>query len=98
MTNPKDKQVGGEHYKKMSIQPSEFIVKNNLGWYEGNAVKYICRHQAKGGRQDLEKAIHYLELALQQYYPDPVIQEQQFQGTDIIESGMPLYKFLVGEK
>lgn len=66
--NPKTVQYGGEHYKDMAIQPSEFIVRNGLGWYEGNAVKYICRHKMKNGKQDLEKAIHYLELALDHYY------------------------------
>ena len=30
----KDKQIGGDHYKKMAIQPSDYIVKNKLGWYE----------------------------------------------------------------
>lgn len=64
----KNLQVGGTHYKDMPIQPSEFIVKNNLDWYCGNAVKYICRHKMKGGRQDLEKAIHYLQLAIQDFY------------------------------
>lgn len=68
--NPKDFQLGGTHYKEMVIQPSEFIVRNKLGWYEGNAVKYICRHKAKGGKVDLEKAIHYLQLAIEEYYPD----------------------------
>lgn len=63
-----DKQVGGYHYQSMPIQPSEFIVKNGLGWYEGNAVKYICRHKQKGGKQDLEKALHYLQLAIEHYY------------------------------
>lgn len=66
-TSAKDKQVGGSHYKEMDIQPGEFIRANNLGWYEGNAVKYICRHKLKGGREDIEKAIHYLELALEEY-------------------------------
>ncbi len=64
----KDIQINGDHYKDMAIQPSEFIVKNNLNWYEGNAVKYICRHKAKGGKVDLEKAIHYLQLAIEEYY------------------------------
>jgi uncharacterized protein DUF3310 len=64
-----DKQIGGDHYKTLAIQPSEFIAKNKLGWYEGNAVKYIVRHRIKGGRQDLEKAIHYLELLLESEYP-----------------------------
>ena len=66
----KDQQVNGTHYKEMAIQPSEFIVRNKLGWYEGNAVKYICRHKAKGGKVDLEKAIHYLQLAIEEYYPE----------------------------
>lgn len=57
-----DKQVGGEHYNNMVIQPVEFVVKNGLGFCEGNAIKYICRHGAKGGIQDIDKAIHFLEL------------------------------------
>lgn len=64
---PKDKQVGGSHYKDMAIQPSEFIVTNSIGWYEGNAIKYLCRHKAKGGVQDLRKALHYIELAIDNY-------------------------------
>jgi hypothetical protein len=51
----------------MKIQPGEFIRANKIGWYEGNAIKYICRHNAKNGRQDIEKAIHYLELVLEEY-------------------------------
>jgi hypothetical protein len=62
------RQVGGSHYAEMAIQPSEFIVANNLGWYEGNAIKYICRHSRKGGKKDIEKAIHYLELLLESEY------------------------------
>lgn len=62
-----EKQVGGDHYKTMKIQPGEFIRANGIGWYEGNAIKYICRHKQKGGRVDIEKAIHYLELVLQEY-------------------------------
>ena len=63
------KQVGGDHYKRMAIQPSHYIVKNKLGWYEGNIVKYITRHSIKGGRQDIEKVIHYAELLLEDKYP-----------------------------
>jgi hypothetical protein len=39
-----------------------------LGWHEGNAIKYITRHNIKGGREDIEKAIHYLELLLEEEY------------------------------
>ena len=63
------KQIGGDHYKRMAIQPSHYIVKNKLGWYEGNIVKYITRHSIKGGRQDIEKVIHYAELLLEDKYP-----------------------------
>lgn len=63
----RDKQVGGSHYKDMAIQPGEFIRANDIGWYEGNAIKYICRHKKKGQKQDLEKAIHYIELAMAEY-------------------------------
>ena len=56
------KQVGGSHYKDMAIQPADFINKNKLLFAEGNAIKYICRHQSKGELQDIEKAIHYLEM------------------------------------
>ena len=57
-----DTQVGGSHYKGMAIQPSEFIHRNGLGWLEGNSIKYICRHNLKGGEGDIDKAIHYLQL------------------------------------
>ena len=43
-----DKQHGGSHYKKFKIQPAEFINENQLLFAEGNAIKYICRHSAKG--------------------------------------------------
>ena len=64
----RDKQIGGDHYKKMAIQPSHYIVKNKLGWYEGNIIKYITRHSVKGGKQDIEKVIHYAELLLEDQY------------------------------
>ena len=63
-----DKQEGGNHYKDMAIQPVEFITANNLGFLEGNVVKYICRHHAKNGAEDIKKAIHYCELLLQTKY------------------------------
>lgn len=66
-TSPKDRQVGGDHYKHYRIQPSEFIRANNIGWYEANAIKRICRHQDKNGREDIEKAIHELEFILEEY-------------------------------
>tara|TARA_R110000751_G_scaffold4025_1_gene18863 strand:+ start:485 stop:691 length:207 start_codon:yes stop_codon:yes gene_type:complete len=63
-----NKQIGGSHYKKMVIQPAEFINKNKLLFAEGNAIKYICRHLEKGGSQDIDKAIHYLEMVKERDY------------------------------
>jgi hypothetical protein len=58
------KQVGGNHYLKYKIQPVEFIIKNNIGFVEGNIIKYILRFKDKGGIADLEKAKHYIELLI----------------------------------
>ena len=59
-----DIQVGGNHYKSMPIQPVEFIQKNDLGFIEGNIVKYICRWRSKGGIDDVRKVIHYANLLI----------------------------------
>ena len=53
-------QVGGNHYKGKAIQPWDYIASNNLGYLEGNIVKYVSRWQSKGGIEDLKKAMHYL--------------------------------------
>ena len=58
-------QVGGDHYRAKGIQPIEYIHANNLGFCEGNVVKYVTRWKDKGGENDLRKAIHYLELLIQ---------------------------------
>ncbi len=58
-------QVGGDHYRAKGIQPIEYIHANNLGFCEGNVVKYVTRWRDKGGEADLRKAIHYLELLIQ---------------------------------
>jgi len=61
-------QIGGSHYRKMKIQPSKFINDNKLLFAEGNAIKYICRHAHKGGKEDLKKAIHYIEMIIERDY------------------------------
>ena len=63
-----DKQIDGDNYKGMKIQPAQFINENQLLFAEGNAIKYICRHKLKGKQKDIEKAIHYLEMILERDY------------------------------
>lgn len=57
-----DKQIGGQHYKGFKIQPIEYITANNIPYIEGNIIKYVSRWRDKGGVDDLDKIIHYVEL------------------------------------
>jgi hypothetical protein len=61
------KQVGGTHYL-LNIEPWDYIIANQLGYLEGNVIKYVTRHKSKGGRADILKAIHYLEKILKVQY------------------------------
>ena len=63
-----DKQIGGQHYQKFKIQPSKFVVENKLLFPEGCAIKYICRHPFKGKKEDLLKAIHFIEMMIERDY------------------------------
>lgn len=58
-------QVGGSHYTDMKIQPIEYIWANNIGFSEGNVIKYVSRWRAKGGIKDLKKAHHHLGLMIE---------------------------------
>ena len=80
------KQIGGSHYQSMVIQPSEFINKNNLPFAEGNAIKYLCRHKQKGQKQDLEKAIHYCQMAIDRDYPKDFLEEAEKEKKELEES------------
>ena len=69
-SNALDTQIGGDHYKKLAIQPIEYSEKNNLSAAEHTAIKYITRHRFKGGKQDLEKAKHCIDILIDMYYKD----------------------------
>lgn len=61
-------QVGGDHYRKLLIQPVEYISANELDFLQGNAIKYLSRHKGKGGAEDIKKAMHYCQLILELQY------------------------------
>ena len=61
---PEDKQIGGSHYRFFEIQPYEFIAKNELTFFQGNVIKYVCRYKHKNGIEDLEKIKHYCDLEI----------------------------------
>ena len=58
------KQVGGDHYRSLEIQPWDamecWLTKEEFrGFLKGNVIKYMARH--KNPEYDLKKAQHYLE-------------------------------------
>ncbi|MEV5456666.1 DUF3310 domain-containing protein, partial [Streptomyces sp. NPDC052535] len=65
-----DTQIGGSHYREGGIQPVQYIEANQLGFLEGCVVKRLTRHDRETGkgRQDIEKAIHELQLLLELRY------------------------------
>ena len=68
-----DKQIGGSHYRSLKIQPSKFVIENELLFPEGNVIKYICRHRFKNGKEDLLKAIHFIEMIIERDYENKEI-------------------------
>lgn len=60
-----DTQIGGDHYKKMPIQPLEFIIKNGLNFCQGSVIKYVTRYKDKNGIEDLKKARHYIDVMIE---------------------------------
>jgi hypothetical protein len=68
--SPLQSQVGGDHYRKLAIQPVEFCQRNQLGYCESAVIKYVTRHREKNGVQDIDKAIHYLQLLKEIEYPE----------------------------
>lgn len=64
-----------DHYRHFEIEPVTYAMINNLGFAEGNVVKYVTRYKHKGGLQDLHKAKRYIDLLIQNY-------EKENPGTD----------------
>ena len=60
-----DTQIGGSHYKDMTMQPIELITTLRCSFIQGCIIKYISRYKAKNGAQDIRKCIHYAQLAIQ---------------------------------
>lgn len=63
MQDPNEIQIGGDHYKGAKFQPWDWALYQ-LGYYETSTIGYIVRFRKKGGIQDLEKALHYLDKML----------------------------------
>lgn len=55
-----DKQVAGTHYGA-PIQHWDYVVANDLDYFQGQITKYVTRWKKKNGMTDLLKAQHFLE-------------------------------------
>ena len=61
---PLQTQVGGTHYTKLSIQPMEFSMKNNLDACQHSIIEYVVQFRDKNGIEDLLKARHTLDMLI----------------------------------
>ena len=75
-----ERQVGGDHYRNLRIGPTQYILANNLGWCEANAIKYLSRWKTAKKTPDIDalrKAIHYIEILIErETQPKEVTSEQ----------------------
>lgn len=60
-----DKQIEGNHYKKLKIQPMTYSLENGLDACQHTIIKYVTRFRDKGGITDLEKAKHCIDLLIE---------------------------------
>ena len=60
--------VSPDYYARYDIEPISFIMRNNIPYAEGNVIKYVLRHDMKGGVEDINKAIRYLEMIKEEKY------------------------------
>ena len=64
VSSANERQIGGDHYRA-EYQHWDFVEMHGLGYLEGNATKYATRWRKKNGRQDLEKAVHYVDKLIE---------------------------------
>lgn len=65
MNKANETQVGGDHYKQFTYETWDVIADWGLGYFDGNAVKYLSRWRHKGGVNDLRKAAHYIQKLIE---------------------------------
>ena len=65
-----DIQHGGDHYKKMGVEPWDVVdtwpLEQRIGYYRGGALKYIMRMGSKDNSlQEIRKGQHYIQKLLE---------------------------------
>lgn len=67
MSKADDRQVGGDHYKVLGVQPwhiMEAVLTREefIGFLKGNIIKYGMRNGSKdNSMMDAQKAVHYMQ-------------------------------------
>ena len=62
------------HYTQGKVECIDAIESATMGLVGivavcvANVIKYVCRHAHKNGREDILKAIHYLNLLIEYHY------------------------------
>lgn len=80
--NPDTEQIGGKHYTKCAIQPWDYVIANELDYFQGSIIKYVTRWRDKGWTEDLHKAKHFLDkyiVTMEEKYPH--LKERPDDGT-----------------
>lgn len=84
------RQVGGAHYKDATgrcptcggeLQHWDLFAK--MPYLVGQVCKYVLRFQGKNGRQDLDKARHFLDKLIEVYYGTPLEKKQAGTGCTV---------------
>lgn len=62
----KQRQVGGDHYKNMGVEPWDVVdswpIEQQIGYHRGNVLKYVMRMGNKDEQlQEIKKAAHYIQ-------------------------------------
>ena len=60
-----DKQVDGDHYTKLAIQPMQYSMGNGLDPLQHSIIKYVTRFRDKCGLVDLHKARDCLDMLIE---------------------------------
>lgn len=60
----KEQVVHPEHYNH-GIEVWDFTTSHNMGFLDGNVVKYVVRYKHKNGLQDLYKCKQYLDKLIE---------------------------------
>ena len=62
-----------QRYNANNVECWDFIAKYDLDYFVATAIKYVWRHKYKGGKQDLEKALEFLDkrISLEKIFERP---------------------------